>query len=217
MAGKITFKGGRHPSLVGRWLQDVNLTDSDIDALSGIVGRQITSDERTRIDDILSEALNLKEEHSDYRAIRSQDVVATLGAISRLEGDEVIKAFSHCDEKTKATIHCALHRMGCSPYRIGGGGLFESLRPDLIRAAALLALEDLPGAEGGRPEKAHRKGFAKGVLSIWADMTGDQYPQVWASPDSASPVVQFAERLLARIGERIDPSVMVKMLRKVIA
>lgn len=207
MAGKITFRHGMHPSRVGGWVQPVKLTDAQLASLGNYVGRSVTADEALYIEDMLETVKGMRDAETP---IGSQDVVATLTAITRAADDDIHRALAHCDEHTRALMTGALHQMGESvPWE------FARFRPLKLRMAAGHALTTAQGRDG-RPVKGYRIIFARAFAEVWLAMTGAPV-KPWETNDSASADVRAAQMLLEAIGDPLSLSPVAKLLRKVIA
>ncbi len=211
MAGKITFRNGTHPSRFGALVEPVKLTDKQLAGLNKLVGRSITLDEVTRIENLLENTKSMRDADDP---IAAQDVKATLKAISRLDDDAIHDALDHCDEHTLTAITCALHQMG-EPVL----GEFARFRPAKLRAAALLIMyhndgQQLKGKDGPRV-KVYQIIFAHAFAEIWHAMT-DVPMMWWEANDSASPAVSAAQLLLEAIGVHLSLST-IAGFRKVIA
>lgn len=207
MAGKITFRHGVHPSRVGGWVQPVKLTDAQLVSLGNYLGRAISGDEVRCIEDTLETVKGMRDAETP---IGSQDVTATLQAITRAADDDIHRALKHCDEHTHALMTGALHQMGeAVPWE------FARFRPLKLRMAAGHALTTAKGQDG-RPVKGHRIIFARAFAEIWLAMTGAPV-KPWETNDEASPDVKAAQLLLEAIGEPLSLSPVAKLLRKVIA
>lgn len=209
MAGKITFRSGMHPSRVGGWASAVKLTDAQLTALGGLIGRPINDDEALVIEAVLETVKGMRDAEI-ASTISSQDVKATLAAISRADDLEIYRALQDCDEHTDALMTDMLRQMGESvPWE------YARFRPVKLRMAAEHALRSAQGQDG-RPMKGYRIIFARAFTEIWQNMTGAPV-KPWESSDSASQDVQAAKLLLEAIGDPLSLSPVAKLIRKVIA
>lgn len=187
MTGKATYRNGVHPSQEGGLIPGIEFDQATIDGLSRVVGRDLTSDEVERLQDFAALCRHWRE--SDV-FISSQDVIATLAAIAKEPDERVQQAFEDCDADTHCQIVRALYRMGEKRFAR------QAFLPAKIKAAALLALSEIPRRPPGRREDGPRQHFLRGIHGIWADLTGENGKAWTDGSGKVSPVLEFSALLL---------------------
>lgn len=206
MAGRITYRAGPHPSVKAAWAPLVSLSASEVEHLADRMGRDLTCKEVARLENLLTTSAGMKEAPLGGS---SQDVKETLRALSRLPDDAVCTSAERADARTRASLCDALLRMGVNePWK------FVGLKSAMIQAAALYALHTHPKASGGAPIKGYRVFFAAGFVSIWSDIVGET-PAIHSWDGGASPAVECAQFLLAKINDHLGASAVASILRKV--
>jgi hypothetical protein len=144
MSGKKTFsKTKRHLSRVGGFVEGVELqpaTWAEIEAITG----GLSAEEHEAVID----ALEVAKMMADNKHTPSQDVVATLTAIERLNDPVALEAaWKNCDATSRACLDGAL-------YKMDGPDFFKvTPRPEKIKAAAWLAGQSVRKQSAGRRPK----------------------------------------------------------------
>lgn len=213
MTAKATYRNGRHPSRDGGWVQCDDLDKATIEQIGRAVGYQLQPDHVARIQGFIETFKGLNDAEVP---ISHQEVVVTLQAIAKEPDERVQEAFDNCDEHTHCMIVRALYRMGERTFRVP----FPLAK---VKAAALLAHQELPRGESGRPRADRRMMFLRAVLSLWRDLTGTEGKAWTDGSGAASPMLVFAALLLRYVEpgwkpgdlEEQDLSALAKQLRKV--
>jgi hypothetical protein len=205
--GKITYKNGLHPSRIGSLVPDPKFYESDMIHLSEYLGKPITKADYPLIVDFVELISSLRECEGKTP---NQDVLATLKSIGA-NPSLAVSGYENCDVTTEQLIIAALYQIGVKKL--------DHPSVAQIRAAALLALEDLPKEIGGRPSVYYRDRFFVGIVELWKKLGGESCT-VWANyDDETTPLVSFAQYILEAIEPEgtLSNSVVAKSLRKVIA
>lgn len=209
MSGKITFKNGPHPTVVGAFVDPIEIGKRDWKRFEEIIGRVLVGRERKEISEGVENLRHIAQVLNSDK-VSAQDIKETLRAIGGTkDDDQVRRAVSNCDAKSRALIDGAL-------YAIGERGDFDNSKPGALRAAALLAAEPIKGLSG-RPEASSRPRVYAFARTMWGAL-GRTDCAVWEIDGEATALVKFATALLAQI-EDCPPgySVVAKGLRKVSA
>lgn len=186
MTAKATFRNGLHPSREGEIIEIAGIDPSILDQIKRAIGRPLLPDHTKRIGQLI-EAFAVT--NGSREKISNQEIVITLRAISNEPDDFIQEAFENCDEQTHCAIIRALYRMGNRRFR-------SMPPPAMIKAAALLALSELPKGAPGRPRNERRTMFLAAVKQLWKDITGDE-GKAWTDGSGAtSPLLTFAALLL---------------------
>ena len=213
MTAKATFKRGLHDSRRGELVQHVGVDCVTLEKIERTIGRPLLPDHTKRINEIVEAftATNVGGE-----TVSNQEVVVTLQAISKEPDDLIQDAFENCDEQTHCAITRALYRMGERRFRGG-------YPPARIKAAALLALSELPKGAPGRPRNDRRARLLAVVAPLWREITGEEGKAWTDGSGAASPMLTFAALLLCCVEpgwkrgglEDQDLSALAKQLRTI--
>lgn len=162
MAGRLTFKGGRHPSRDGGWAHVVSLSPETVDTLQAAIGRALTCEEMQRLADSCTSIAAMVESSSIPAATR-QDVGRSLRAITGLGDDEAAAAYRNVDANSAALIRYALAQ--------GAQSVAAAARD------ALAMHDDMPST-GGRPMKGWHRFAVKAAVHHWRECGGADEPPV---------------------------------------
>lgn len=166
MAGKNTFRSGRHPSRNGGWVTPFRLTIEGRRKLEEVAGRALTTIEAEWVRDTLETMRHLAELHA-ADTVSMQDVKRTLAAIARAAGKDAKQMLEDCDDSTRALIEESLW-FDCGLREHGTSALL-SPPDDLIADAADWALRRITdnATTGGAPVKGYQIHAARAALHHW--------------------------------------------------
>jgi hypothetical protein len=180
MARKLTY---RHPQPRGFVLVPVTLPLATWKALEGAIGHTLTDKERGHVATAIQSARNWR--HIALRHASTQDVRATLAAISKMSDADAMATYDRCDVTTRALLWDGLFVHGA----------------ETIKTAAAAALAHFPKSRRG-PHRAGawQWGLADAALRLWGELGGAPYSaSVNPGIDYSTPPVRFGVALFAEV------------------
>lgn len=212
MAGKNTFRSGRHSSRDGALVKTIALKDEHVKRLQCALERELSQVELVEIVEALSSFRHLKQAAIEDQIV-SQDVKRTLAAITKLPPDQAVQAKNNCDETSAAAIDEALW-FDCGLKHLGTEALLNP-PPEQIPIAAIHALNRLNSREsvGGRPGKEYQKFIAEFALQSWLAL-GRTELKIWHAEAYRSPLLNWATCLFEIVDGFSDDSQVKKLLKQ---
>lgn len=193
MAGKNTFKYGKHDSRKAVMVKELELSDEEWKSLEKIADDyKFDKIQRDEINHKLSMiAAGKKWAGTNANA---QDIKRTLSSLSKLNADDAVRAVRNCDATTIAQLDPVTWNV------LNLKKLADNVTGEQVIEASKIALLNLPENKGGRPNATHLAGLAKYCREIWA-MTKHPQQKAWVNDayGSATPIVEFSAILFKKL------------------
>lgn len=191
MAGKVTYKHGKHPARGGWGSGTVIIEEETLRYLSGALGRAINDAEKEEIKGGIETYRTMR--NVAIEAPKNQDVIRSLGALSKLHGGDAEKAYRDCDPMTACLLKREFYHHP------------ELNNPCDIHKAAEMALKSFSGdlKYTGANTKGYQVLFVQWCLEAWERMggVGDKVWQYGAGED-LSPLLSWVTGLLTLLESR---------------
>lgn len=191
------------------WVKHVDFTVDNWKSIEQIINCKISSDKRQQINDDISSIAQMRL--LDTPHISAQDTKNDLKLIAKSNTKKMSDALDKINKNAHIEINSSLFSMQPDSRKMKFN--FNEYPPNAYRAAALLALNDMP--DGVKSTNIYRSKLAEYIISLWNKL-GKTDGKAWARDDDASPLVKFASILICVIEKENAPSysVVAKLLNK---
>ena len=235
MAGKVLFRGGRHPSRASIGEAECD-TAKLISSVAGMFARRAdAADYRSLVTAVL---LAKADASTNYAPIRRKDIEAQLRAMRRLDDDALEDALQSCDHWTLEAIqteHTVIineildrdgyfvspdgerHWMPIDIEIRPGQKPFLPLGHDGLRRAIDAALDRVAGEKKrrGATQKNYQSALAKECVRLWRKYGDPERQRAWRTGDTGqlAPIVEFAGKVFTAAGMPLSGSRLVELLQ----
>lgn len=192
MAGKNTFKDGKHISRKATMVEMWELSEAEWTELEAIADYKFDNHQRYEINHKLS-MIRAGKNWADTN-VTSQDTKRTLKRISTLNPTEALEAVKNCDAITMAYLDQATWT------ELNLRKLVDNVTGEQVAEAAKIALNIMPENKGGRPHSSQLLALAKLCCEVWLmTKNPEQKAYVNADYEKTTPIVNFSAILFRNL------------------